>query len=274
MVIGLCTKCVMLGYTVQHSLYQVFTEMSIRDLLLLSGIGIDINTLGLLYQSLTSDLSFKVGVGINYWDDPEGLIRILTNDIVYDYVDKFFVIDGRYEGRKDEAQSHPAYLQDLQDIYSKLEVYTMDDTKQIDKRNRYWALAQINKMDYMIVLDSDEYMEIEPDILNRTLRTIQDRDAKCYPIIQYMKEVVEMKKPRMFKAPFTFRHFQNKTENISHGSLYDEDGKEVIAQMFAWYQDHPKRTGIPGIKMWHDKTYRSRDRVISDRVYYDEVKDR
>ena len=46
--------------------------------------------------------------------------------------------------------------------------------------------------------------------------------------------------------------------------------------MYHWFKDHPKRTvngeqsGIPGIKMWHDKKHRSRERVIADRVYYDE----
>ena len=51
--------------------------------------------------------------------------------------------------------------------------------------------------------------------------------------------------------------------------------------MYAWFKDHPKRqinsddqSGIDGIKMWHDKTFRSRDRVIADRVYYDETPSR
>jgi len=39
---------------------------------------------------------FKVALGINYWDDPEGLRQILESKI-YDYVDKIYLIDGRYK---------------------------------------------------------------------------------------------------------------------------------------------------------------------------------
>ena len=231
---------------------------------------------------MTSENIFKVGIGINYWDDVEGLLRILTNDDVYDFVDKIFVIDGRYEGRKDEPKCHPTYLKDLLGIYSKLEVYDMDNRKQIDKRNLYWHLANISKMDYMIVLDSDEYLQIEPKTLNRTLRTLIDKPEQCYPILQHMEGVVSASRPRLFKAPFNFGHIQStKPNTISHGSLYTPEGVELINQMYKWFDNNPQfsvndneQGGIPGIKMFHDKTFRSRDRVIADRVYYDEVKDR
>ena len=65
---------------------------------------------------MTSDSTYKVSVGINYFDDVEGLIKILTNDSVYDYVDKFYVIDGIYSGRKDLQQSDTGYLNDLNSI--------------------------------------------------------------------------------------------------------------------------------------------------------------
>jgi len=42
--------------------------------------------------------------------------------------------------------------------------------------------------------------------------------------------------------------------------------------MHRWFKDHPKRTGIPGIKLYHDKNFRTEDRVIRDRIYYDENK--
>ena len=97
-----------------------------------------------------------------------------------------------------------------------------------------------------------------------------------------MEGISVMSRPRLFKGPFTFRHLQSEKDNtISHGSLYEKDGTEIINQMYAWFKDHPKRqinsddqSGIDGIKMWHDKTFRSKDRVIADRVYYDETPDR
>jgi len=227
---------------------------------------------------------FEVAVAINYWDDPHGLVNILTNDTTYDYIEKFFIIDGIYAGREDEQETHQDFLEDLKSIYSKLMVVEMPGRTQIQKRNMYWKLAEYENLDFMIVLDSDEYMDIDPDVFNESLRTLKDRPEKCYPIVQHMEGVFDQKKPRLFKGPYTYRHVQNKNgSGISHGSLYESYGDsdtEVIGQMYAWYEDHDKRAkgdnmaGLPGIKLYHDKQYRSRDRVIADRVYYDEVKDR
>ena len=102
-------------------------------------------------------------------------IKILTNDTVYDYVEKIYVIDGRYEGRLDEPESHMDYLTDLSQIYSKLHIVNMDGSKQIAKRNKYWELAQVDQMDYMIVCDSDEYMDFDIPKLIGSLRTLDAR---------------------------------------------------------------------------------------------------
>lgn len=224
-------------------------------------------------------MGFKVAVGINYWDDPKGLLKILTNDTVYEYIDRFYIINGKYFGRYDKPEFPSDYIDDLKSIYSKIKLYNMSDVKQIDKRNKYWELAEKEGIDYLIVLDSDEYLDINPSVFNSSLRIINNRPERCYPIIQYMEGVTTVKRPRLFKAPFDYRHVENKSGNgISHGSIYEnygESDKEIIQQMYAWYNDHPKRSvgdnhvGVPGIEMWHDKEYRSRERVIADRVFYD-----
>lgn len=223
---------------------------------------------------------YKVAVGINYYDDPKGLIRILSDETLYDYVSTFYVIDGRYAQRYDLPENDPDFTLDLKSIYSKMHLVQMSNVTQIEKRNTYFDLAVENNEDFLIVCDSDEFIRIDPDTLDSSLRTTMDRQARCYPILQYMDGVTNQPRPRLFKAPFNYRHIDSQRDCISHGSLWDENGKEVIAEMYYWFQDHPKRdkngglTGIPGIAMWHDKEYRSRERVIADRVYYDEVKNR
>ena len=222
---------------------------------------------------------YKVAVGINYYDDPKGLIRILSDETLYDYVSTFYVIDGRYAQRYDLPENDPDFTLDLKSIYSKMHLVQMSNVTQIEKRNTYFDLAVENNEDFLIVCDSDEFIRIDPDTFNSSLLTIMDRQARCYPILQYMDGVTNQPRPRLFKAPFNYRHIDSQRDCISHGSLWDENGKEVIAEMYYWFQDHPKRdenglTGIPGIAMWHDKEYRSRERVIADRIYYDEVKNR
>jgi len=226
---------------------------------------------------------FNIGVGINYYDDPHGLMRILNDDTVYDYIHTFYVINGRYHNRMDLPEHDPEYIYDIKKLYRKVHLVDMHDAIQIDKRNRYWELAEYNKHDFFIVCDSDEYMKINPETLNNTLHIVNQRPEKCYPIKQYYDGITTMSRPRLFKKDFTFRHRLNTTNGISHGSLYEDYGKsnvEVINQMYAWFKDHEKRdkygnqTGIPGIDMWHDKEYRSQSRVIADRIYYNDNSDR
>ena len=224
---------------------------------------------------------YKVAVGINYYDDPRGLVRILSDETVYDYISTFYVIDGRYKDRFDLPENDPEFTLDLKSIYSKMHLVQMSNVTQIEKRNVYFELAKENNEDFLIVCDSDEFIRIDPDTLNSSLRTVMDRSARCYPILQHMEGITSQARPRLFKGPFDYYHKESGNPDIiSHGSLWDEQGKEIIVEMYEWYKDHEKHEkngtqgALPGIAMWHDKTYRTRERVIADRIYYDEVKNR
>lgn len=215
---------------------------------------------------------FKIGVGCNFFDDPHGLKRLLDTGNLYDFIHTIYLIDGRYAQRTDEPEHDPALVDCIIKQYEKIHYVKMFDYKQIDKRNKYWELAQEQDMDFMLVLDSDEYAVIEPDIFQKSLEVCWNRTASCFPLWQDHPQVTEMPRPRLFKKPFDFRHIESQT-TISHGSLWR--GKtEIINEMYEWYKDHEKRTGVPGIKLYHDKAHRSESRIIKDRIYYDENKHR
>lgn len=221
-------------------------------------------------------MKFKVAVGINYYDDLHGLVYGLeAKPGYYDKVDKIYLINGKYEGRKDLPEYNPIEIELIPEKYPKVEIINMHGVKQITKRNMYFDMAEADGMDYLIVLDSDEWLDITD---TTALHSIWDRPESCFPIFTEVPEVTGVARPRLFKAPFDYRHVQStKPNTISHGSLWREGQvADIISEMYAWYLDHPgdNRAGIPGFKMYHDKQFRSRDRVIRDRVYYDEVKDR
>ncbi len=223
----------------------------------------------------------KVALGINYWDDPKGLIRIL-NESTYDFVDRIYLIDGRYKTREDV----PQYGDEMDYIIApkrKVQLTRLYDAKQITKRNRYWERAEEDNMDFLIVIDSDEYMTIDSSLFLKSLEQLSDRPERCYPISEITTGVATFSRPRLFKPPFDYRHRPNRGGNgISHGSLYTEYGEsdyEIINEFYAYFKWNPDvdihmGQGIPGIQMYQDKTYRSRERVIADRVYYDTVPDR
>lgn len=213
-------------------------------------------------------MGYKISVGCNFYDDPFGLQRLLNHGGLYDFIHTIYLIDGRYANRKDEPEHDPAFVEEIIKRYDKIHYVKMFDYKQIEKRNKYWELAQEHNPDFMLVLDSDEYITLDPDKFTESLTICKNRPERCFPLWQYHPQVMEMPRPRLFKGPFDYRHVQNK-DMISHGTLYDPNGKDVIPEMYGWFKDHEKRTGVPGIQIYHDKEFRSESRIIKDRLYYD-----
>ena len=223
-----------------------------------------------------------MALGINYWDDIIGLGRIL-NSSAYDFVDRIYLIDGRYKSREDEPQFKSTDIYHIKEKYRKVNLTVFYDANQITKRNRYWERAEEDNMDFLIVIDSDEYIEIKPEEFHNSLMNIIYKPERCYPISEITTGVATFSRPRLFKGPFDYRHRTNRGgSGISHGALYTEYGEsdhEIIKEFYAYFKWNPDidihiGQGIPGIQMYHDKTHRSRERVIADRVYYDAVPDR
>ncbi len=216
-------------------------------------------------------MRYKLSVGCNFYDDPYGLQRILDNKEFYEYIHKFYLIDGVYQNRNDNPEHDHLLLENIIKQYPKIEYYNMPYHTQVQKRNKYWELARND--DFLLVLDSDEYVTIDPVKLDETLNICMNREARCFPVWQSHPQVTEMPRPRLFKKPFDYRHIQHE-DRLSHSSVYDINGVEIINEMYQWYEDHEKRTYVQGIKMYHDKNYRSQERIIKDRIYYDKTSNR
>ena len=215
---------------------------------------------------------FKVAVGINCWDDPKGLLKAFDQEHYFDCIDTTFVIEGRYTGRFDK----PEYDEEIiQAICSKYNVHyeRWSDCLQIDKRNRYLKLTEEEGYDFLIVMDSDEWIEFPEgkEKFYTSLLECWNFDSQCFPINASQMEIMTTARPRLFKAPFTYRHRIHEGANISHGSLWNRYGKgnlELIQQMYRWTLMNRRNEGIPGVMMYHDKSYRTLERVKADAVYF------
>jgi len=210
---------------------------------------------------------YKLGIGINYWDDPQGLLRILYKGD--DSIHTIYVIDGRYSGRDDIEEHEPTLGEQICKQWNKVHYVKMHNAKQIEKRNKYWELAEKDNLDFLIVLDSDEYLEFYPEF-EKSLDLAMEMKWRCFPCAESWKEVVEeTPRPRLFKKPFNYRHIENKQGMISHGGVFDPDGKDVIPEMYGWCSVYGERKSIPGLKMIQDKSFRSKKRVDADYLYYE-----
>jgi len=200
-------------------------------------------------------MKYKIGIGINYWDDPKGLLRILQSNL-YDICEVVYVIDGRYKGRKDEKE-YTVDIPSLIKIYPKIHYVKMRDKIQIDKRNRYWELAEQDDLDFMFKIDSDEVIEItDLKSFEKDLDLMMAFDeCQGFPIaFDNMRNDTHM--IRLWKKPFDFRHRQNSGPNISHSQLfgkYGKDNKEMLGQFQRWYDYKGQGKNVIGIQMFHDK---------------------
>ena len=210
----------------------------------------------------------KIAAGINVWDDPVGLLYLFEHGDFWKYIDIAYVIDGRYENRGDRPEFDQKITEAIISKYGdRVRYISMGGKKQIDKRNKYWEWAEEEDIDFLLVIDTDEWIEFQPQF-NTTLEICKEYDSQCFPI-EHDNMGVSGSRPRLFKKPFNYRH-KDREHNISHGALYRKDGTEVIEEMYRWSLEYGKRKTILGVKMFHDKKFRSDKRVKCDYVYYND----
>jgi hypothetical protein len=212
---------------------------------------------------------YKIGVGINYWDDPYGLINLLETPKFLDIINIIYLIDGKYKGRDDSEEYDNNLTQTIVKKYNNKIYYIKKyNVTQIEKRNIYWELAEKDNLDLMFVLDSDEYIEFK-DGYEEQLDRVMEFDAQCFPITESWEDIsVETPRPRLFKKPFNFRHKINTNGMISHGSLWNEQGREIINDIYRWFSVNGERLGVPKLNLIQTKRFRSKKRVDADYVYY------
>ena len=70
---------------------------------------------------------YKLGVGLNIFDDPYGLERILSSNGFYKNVDKIFLIDGRYKNRDDKLSYDEVLVQMMVSRYRKIHYIKLHD---------------------------------------------------------------------------------------------------------------------------------------------------
>lgn len=217
---------------------------------------------------------YTIGVGLNYWDDPESLLRQLNEPSYYRVVDKIYLINGRYAKRDDPPIYDPKLLDEICERFTKIERVDMEDALQIDKRNKYIEMAERDNLDFLIWLDSDEILIFDQDF-KESLDECINLDFQCFPIaMDYLPDVIQPR-PRLFRRPFNFRHRDSGTmSSISHGHLWTPDGVEIVRQFHKYAGIHGKRQCVKGAYLKHDKAFRSKKRVDMDYLYYENVPNR
>jgi len=221
--------------------------------------------------------TYTLGLGINSWDDPFGLQKLLSDKLI-SFTDKIIIVEGRYKERDDKDK----YLSVINSFIKKIDNKHPDkisfsrlfNKRQIDKRNKYFQIAGDKRLDYLLVIDSDEYVELDSWLFDNELDRLKSHKFNCFPIFANNMGY-EMKFPRLFKNPGSLEYREtNVSGATSHASVYNRiTGKEVIDES-NHYDEADKKSCVKGLKIFHNKNLRENDRVLSDEIYYSMVPNR
>jgi hypothetical protein len=84
------------------------------------------------------------------------------------------VIDGKFKHFEDDHDHSIDNSRKVVESFSNAVYYCYPDLTEIDKRNKYLEIAGIKKIDFFLVIDSDEYAVIDINELSENLAKIKE----------------------------------------------------------------------------------------------------
>ena len=97
--------------------------------------------------------------GIVFFDNEKGLQRCLRS--IQSYVDLIIAIDGKFKYFEDDHDFSVDNSRKVVESFPNANYYCYPNLTEIDKRNKYLEIAGIKEIDFLLVIDSDEYAVID-----------------------------------------------------------------------------------------------------------------
>jgi hypothetical protein len=113
-----------------------------------------------------------IAAGIVFFDDEKGLQRCLHS--IQSYVDLIIAIDGKFKYFDDDHDTSIDNSRKVVESFSNAVYYCYPNLTEIDKRNKYLEIAGIKEIDFLLVIDSDEYAVIDRDEFSKYLTQIKE----------------------------------------------------------------------------------------------------
>ena len=113
-----------------------------------------------------------VAAGIVFFDDEKGLQRCLRS--IQSYVDLIIAIDGKFKYFEDDHDFSIDNSRKVVESFPNANYYCYPNLTEIDKRNKYLEIAGIKEIDFLLVIDSDEYAVIDMNEFINNLAEIKN----------------------------------------------------------------------------------------------------
>ena len=121
---------------------------------------------------LINNKTMTIAAGIVFFDDEKGLHRCLSS--IQSCVDLIIAIDGKFKYFDDDHDLSIDNSRKVVESFSNAVYYCYPNLTEIDKRNRYLEIAGNQGIDFLLVIDSDEYAVIDMNEFSKNLFRIKE----------------------------------------------------------------------------------------------------
>jgi hypothetical protein len=213
----------------------------------------------------------KVGVGITFYEDVQGIERLLSSLRSLD-INKILAIDGRYPGFHSPSDLSTDGSRECFRGYHNAVLVDYPAT-QIKKRNKYLELSKVYGLDFLLILDSDEYIEEGGNwsLFKHACEESVRLDEYQYRIydVRYQNEMEWDlgERPRVWFKPWQIRYDVKHYRWIIRAKCKDRPV----------YEGNCGRRLLPGITIKHQRSIRPKERNkamddYEDRLMHLEIK--
>ena len=121
---------------------------------------------------MINNKTMTIAAGIVFFDDEKGLHRCLSS--IQSCVDLIIAIDGKFKYFDDDHDLSIDNSRKVVESFSNAVYYCYPNLTEIDKRNRYLEIAGNQGIDFLLVIDSDEYAVIDISEFSRNPAKIKE----------------------------------------------------------------------------------------------------
>ena len=211
----------------------------------------------------------RLGAGTVFFDDARGLQRCLNS--VAPYVDLIIAIDGRFRDFEEFYDISIDGSKEVVESFSNAKYYCFPNLTEIEKRNKYLEIAHAHGLDFLIVIDSDEYARFDGTTFKNNLEKIilqkkysefgSDSAPEVYGIKMYDQQferqdiTVERYNERLFYKPGSLRY------SSIHSNLID------IHDTSRNFTTAKYTSEVEGITLYNDDKLRTTEYILKSRRY-------
>jgi hypothetical protein len=116
--------------------------------------------------------NLTTAAGIVFFDDEKGLQRCLNS--IHSYVDIIIALDGRFKHYQDDHDLSIDNSRKVIESFPNSIYHCCPNLSEIEKRNQYLEIAGSRDIDFLLVIDSDEYAIIDTIEFSKNLTRLKE----------------------------------------------------------------------------------------------------